>query len=50
MFNQLTFDDMPRYAEMPNEFREASIDPAFDAEMEDVQYHLAQYRRTLDQE
>jgi hypothetical protein len=50
MFNPITFDYLPRHADMPNEFSEASIDPAFDAEMEDVEYHLAQFRRTFNQE
>jgi hypothetical protein len=50
MFNQFTLDDIPKLAEMTNRFSEASIDPAFDAEMEDVEYHLAQFRRTSNQD
>jgi hypothetical protein len=50
MFNPFTLDRESDLTEIPNEFSEASIDPAFDAEMEDVEYHLAQYRRTFNQE
>jgi hypothetical protein len=50
MFNQFTLDGIPNLTEIPNGFTEASIDPAFDADMEDVQYHLAQFRRDFKQE
>jgi hypothetical protein len=50
MFNPIIFDAIPNPADTLNEFREHSIDPSFDAEMEDVEYHLAQYRRTFNQE
>jgi hypothetical protein len=50
MFNPFTLDGIPNLTEIPYEFTEASIDPVFDAEMEDVEYHLAQYHRTLNQD
>jgi hypothetical protein len=50
MFNQFTLDGIPILTEILNEFSEASIDPAFDAEMEDVEYHLAQFRLSSNQD
>jgi hypothetical protein len=50
MFNPFTFDNFSNLTDKLDNQSEASIDPAFDAEMEDVEYHVAQFRRDVNQD